>query len=347
MKIAQVAPLTDSVPPKLSLATHRLIHHLTEIMVEQGHEVTLFATRDSRTLAQLEPIWPEGLLYSPIHLVQAPLTLLLERAFFSGQRFDVIHSHLDTLAFPCARRCLSPVVTTVHGQPDLPGSAQAYREFRELPLVAMLKGQQRSLQWANWVATVHPGLPATSYTFHPVSEGYLAFWDQIAVDTAPIRAIHLAQEVGLPLKLAGDVDRYHDDYFENGIRPFLNEASIDYVGHITGSEIDDLLGNALAVILPGRSTSGHLSVIEALAAGTPVLVHSSNVHSELIQNGVTGFVCETDRDMIRAIRTVSALDRRHCRQAFEAQFTAERMVAKYLEVYEKIIATSWTAPSWH
>ena len=342
MKIAQIAPLTDSVPPKLSISAHQLIHHLTETLVEWGHEVMLFATRDSRTIAHLEAVWPQGLVSSPIDLVEAPQTLLLERAFFSGHRFDIIHSHLDTLAFPCARRSLSPVVTTVHSRPDLPGSAQAYREFQELPLVALLKRQRRSLPWANWVATVHPGLPA-SRTFHPAAGTYLAFWDRIGVGTGILRAIQLARKVGLPLKIAGEVDPSYEEYFDFGIRSLLHEPGIEYIGPISGARVNEFFGGALAFILPGQGgLPGHLAVIEALAAGTPVIIASSNLHAELIDGATTGFVCHTADDMVAAVENVSMLDRRHCRDAFEAQFTVDRMANEYLTVYETVIANSWT-----
>ena len=341
MRIAQVAPLNYCVCCEGSDSTHRLIHHLTESLVGWGHEVTLFATGDSRTTARLEPVWP-----TPVQsqrLVEAPVTLLLERAFFSTQSFDLIHSHLDVIAFPYARRCQSPVLTTIHAASDSPWLGYAYQEFHELPLVSLMDAQRRPLRGANWAATIYPGLPLDSHAFHPRPGRYLAFFDCMCPDTAPLQAVQLAKEVGLPLLMAGRIDPAYREYFALQIEPLLGGPEVAYIGDITGGEKESFLGNALALLAPSRhASSEHLSFIEALACGTPIIAMASNSHAELIQHGITGYICMTYREIVQAIEKIAQLDRCHCRDTFEANFSLERMVQDYLAVYEKVIGNTWT-----
>lgn len=342
MRIAQVAPLTHCVSGEGTDSTHRLIHCLTESLVDWGHEVTLFATGDSLTSARLEAVWPVS-LQSFVGLVEAPLTLLLERAFFSNYSFDVIHSHLDVMAFPCARRCQSPVVTTIHAGADVPGLAYAYREFHELPLVSLLNAQRRPLPWANWAATVYPGLPLDSHAFHRGPGRYLAFLDRLCPDTAPLQAVQLAGEVGLPLLMAGQIDPAYRGYFELQIEPLLGGPEVVYLGDIAGAEKERFLGDAFALVAPGHhASSEHLSFIEALACGTPIIAMASNANAELIEHGITGYICRTYREMAGAMERVLRLDRCHCRDAFEANFSVERMVEDYLGLYERVIGNRWS-----
>lgn len=342
MRIAQVAPLTHSVSGEGTDSTHRLIHGLTESLVEWGHDVTLFATGDSVTSARLEAVWPTS-VQSFVALPEAPMTLLLERAFFSRHTFDVIHSHLDVIAFPCARRCQSPVVTTVHAGAGVPGLSYAYREFLELPLISLLNGQRRPLLWANWAATVYAGLPLDRYAFHRGPGRYLAFLDRLCPDTAPLQAIQLAGEVGLPLLMAGAIDPAYRDYVALQIEPLLGGPEVAYLGDIAGAEKETFLGDALALLVPAHHASTeHLSFIEALACGTPIIAMASNANAELIEHGITGYTCQTYRKMVGAIEDVVRLDRSHCRDAFEAKFSVERMAEDYLGLYEKVIGNRWS-----
>jgi glycosyltransferase involved in cell wall biosynthesis len=341
MRIAQIAPLTHSVSTEGTDSTHRLIHWLTESLMEGGHEVTLFATGDSVTSARLEAVWPTSV--RSVELPEAPLTLQLERAFFSGHSFDVIHSHLDVRAFPCARRSYSPVLTTVHEDAGVPGLRYAYEEFHELPLVSLLKAQRRPLPRANWVATVYPGLPSDRYAFRHGSGRYLAFMDWLCPDTAPLQAIQLAREVGLPLLMAGAIKPAYRDYVSLQINPVLDGSEVAYLGEITGIEKEALLGDALALIVPARHASpAHLSFIEALACGTPIVAMASNTNAEFIEHGVTGFTCQTYQEMVHAIEDVVRLDRCHCRGAFEAKFSVERMTEDYLGLYARVIGNRWS-----
>ena len=341
MRIAQVAPLNHCVSSEGSDSTHRLIHHLTETLVAWGHEVTLFATGNSRTTARLEAVWPTPL--QSHRLVEPAVTLLLERAFFSAQSFDLIHSHLDVIAFPYARRCQSPVLTTIHAAIESPWLRYAYQEFYELPLVSLMNAQRRPLQEANWATTIYPGLPLGSHAFHPGPGRYLAFFDRICPDTAPLQAVQLAREVGLPLLIAGKIDPADREYFALQIEPLLCGTELAYIGDITGGEKENFLGNALALLAPSHyASSEHLSFIEALACGTPIIARASNSHAELVEHGVTGYTCRTYREMLHFIEEVAQLDRRHCRDAFAANFALERMAHNYMTVYEKVIGNTWT-----
>ena len=341
MRIAQVAPLNHCVSSEGSDSTHRLIHQLTETLVAWGHEVTLFATGNSCTTARLEAVWPTPLQSQ--RLVEAPVALLLERAFFSAQSFDLIHSHLDVIAFPYARRCQWPVLTTIHAATDTPWLGYAYEEFHELPLVSLVNAQRRPLRGANWAATIYPGIPLDSHAFHSRLGRYLAFLDCICPDTAPLQAVQLAREVGLPLVMAGRIDPAYQEYFALQIEPILGGPEVTYIGDITGEEKDSFLGNALALLAPSRhASSEHLSFIEALACGTPIIARASNSHAEFIEHGITGYICTTYREIVQAIENIPQLDRSHCRDVFEGNFALERMAHDYVAVYEKVIANTWT-----
>lgn len=339
MRIAQVSPLWESVPPKLYGGTERVVSFITDELVRLGHDVTLFASGDSVSAARLEAICPQALrLITGSFNRVAPMTLLLERAFSATDEFDLIHSHLDFLGFPVARRCQVPVLTTLHGRLDLPELEPVYREFAEIPLVSISDAQRQPLPWANWQATVYHGLPRDLYTFHPRQGQYLAFLGRIAPEKCPDQAITIATRAGIPLRIAAKVDPADRDYFRERIEPLLAHPLVEYVGEITDAEKNDFLGEACALVAPFDWPEPFgLVFIEALACGTPVVAYRRGSVPEIIDNGVTGYICEQLDDLATAVEQVSILDRRRCRQAFEAQFTVERMVQDYLDVYKRIV----------
>jgi glycosyltransferase involved in cell wall biosynthesis len=339
MRIAQIAPLWESVPPKCYGGTERIVSYLTEELVRLGPDVMLFASGDSCTAAKLEPVCDRALrLKTGIFNRDAPLVTQLERVFGSSAEFDIIHSHLDSLAFPLARRCRTPGITTVHSRLDLPELIPVFREFAEMPVVSVSDAQRRPIPWANWLATVHHGLPRDLYTFHPQPGKYLAFLGRIAPEKRPDHAIELAKRVGLPLRIAAKVDPVDREYFHAEIERLLEHPLIEYAGEITDSEKDDFLGDAYALVCPYDWPEPFgLVFIEALACGTPVLAYRRGSVPELIEDGITGFVCDHLGEMAKAVERVPLLDRRRCREAFEERFTVERMVRDYLDAYQRVI----------
>ena len=345
MRIAQVSPLWESVPPRLYGGTERVVSWITDELVRLGHDVTLFASGDSVSDARLEAICPQALrLITGSFNREAPMTLLLERAFGASDEFDLIHSHLDFLGFPVARRCQAPVLTTLHGRLDLPELEPVYREFGEIPLVSISDAQRQPLPWANWQATVHHGLPRDLYTFHPQQGQYLAFLGRIAPEKCPDQAIAIATRAGIPLRIAAKVDPADRDYFRERIEPLLDHPLVEYLGEITDAEKNDFLGDACALLAPFDWPEPFgLVFIEALACGTPVLAYRRGSVPEIIDDGVTGYICERMDELTAAVKQVSLLDRRRCREAFEVRFTVERMVQDYLDVYEQIVSDRSTA----
>lgn len=339
MRIAQVAPLWESVPPKLYGGTERIVSYITEELVALGHDVTLFASGDSETAARLEAICPQALrLNTGLFNRDAPLMMLQERGLGSATDFDIIHSHLDFNGFPLARRNPVPVVTTLHGRLDLPELEPVYREFSEMPLVSISDSQRRPLPWASWAGTVYHGLPRNLYTFHPQSQGYLAFVGRTAPEKRPDHAIEIAKRAGLPLRIAAKVDRADRTYFEAEIEPLLDHPLIEFVGEISDGEKDEFIGNAMAVVCPYDWPEPFgLVLIEAFACGTPVLAYRRGSIPEIVDHGVTGFICETVDEMVDAVGQVSLIDRKQCRAAFDERFTADRMARDYVALYERLL----------
>lgn len=339
MRIAQVAPLWESVPPKLYGGTERVVSYVTEELVRLGHEVTLLASGDSQTMARLEAMCPQALrLNRGIMNRDAPIILQCEQAFGGRQEFDIIHSHLDFLAFPVARRCPSPVVTTIHGRLDLPELALVYREFAEHPLVSISDAQRKPVAWANWLGTVYHGLPRDLYRFQPRAGQYLAFLGRISPEKCPDQAIALAKATGIPLRIAAKVDPADEDYFHAKIEPLLDHPLIEFIGEISDAEKNDFLGEALALVCPYDWPEPFgLVLIEALACGTPVLAYRRGSIPEIIDHGVTGFISEHLQEMIASVDLIGGLDRRRCREAFEERFTVQRMVRDYLSLYERLL----------
>ncbi len=339
MKIAQVAPLIESVPPRLYGGTERVVSYLTEELVRAGHEVTLFAAGDSRTRAELRPITPEALRLSPQGSNPLiPHIVMLEQVFKAAAEFDILHFHVDYLHFPLSRRHRHPNVTTLHGRLDLPDFVMLYREFPEVSVVSISEAQRRPLPWVNWQATVYNGLPLDLYSFNPNPEGYLAFLGRLSPEKRPDRAIEIARRAGMPLKIAAKVDRADRDYFENRIRPLLGGGGVEFLGEINEAEKGTFLGNASALLFPiDWPEPFGLVMVEAMACGTPVIAFRRGSVPEVMIEGVTGFIVDVEDAAAQAVDRLSSIDRRACRKAFETRFSAERMALDYLAVYRKIL----------
>jgi glycosyltransferase involved in cell wall biosynthesis len=339
MRIAQVAPLWESVPPKRYGGTERIVSYLTEELVRLGHEVTLFASGDSVTTARLEPICDRALrLNERLLNREAPITMLKEQALGKTGNFDIIHSHLDFLGFPLARRNPTPTVTTFHNRLDLPELQPVLREYAEMPLISISNAQRTPVTWANWHATVYHGLPRDLYRLYPNPGSYLAYLGRMAPEKRPDQAIELAKRLGIPLRIAAKIDPADEHYFRTEIRPLLAHPLIDYIGEITDADKNEFLGNALALICPYDWPEPFgLVFIEALACGTPVVAYRRGSIPEIIDDCSTGFVCEGLDGMTTAIQHISDIDRRQCRRSFEERFTVGRMAQDYLHVYERVL----------
>lgn len=340
MKIAQVAHLSESIPPRRYGGTERVVSYLTEELVALGYDVTLFASGDSATAARLVPLCARAMRFLPSLNRDALLVRLLEEVFRSAGDFDLIHSHLDFLAFPLIRRCTTPALATLHGRLDLPEFAPIYREFTEIPLVSISNAQRRPYPRVNWQATIYHGLPIDLYRYHSAPGRYLAFLGRISPEKSPDVAVRVAKTVGLPLKIAAKIDPVDREYFETHIAPLLAHPLIEYVGEISDAEKDTFLGEAAAVLCPYQPEPFGLVLIEALACGTPVITSRHGSFPEIIEDGRTGFLCDTIEQMIRAVERIEEIDRRRCRQAFETRFTATRMARDYVTVYERLLRAS-------
>jgi glycosyltransferase involved in cell wall biosynthesis len=339
MKIAQIAPLAESVPPKLYGGTERIVSFLTEELVGLNHDVTLFASADSQTNARLVPVCEVALRLSSRPVVDsvAHYVRLLELVFKQAHEFDILHFHIDYLHFPLTRRQSVPAITTLHGKLTIPDLAPLYREYSDMPVVSISNSQRQPLPWINWVGTAYHGLPEGLYHFQDRPEKYLAFLGRVCPEKSPDRAIEIAEQAGVQLKIAAKVDEADKTYFEQEIKPLLKSSSlVDYVGEINDREKDEFLGNALAFLFPiDWPEPFGLVLIEALACGTPIIAFRNGSVPEIVEHGRTGFIVDTLEDAIAAVQKVGSIDRRTCRAAFEERFTARRMAQDYLAIYEK------------
>jgi len=346
MKIAQVAPLFESVPPKGYGGTERIVSYLTEELVRQGHEVVLFASGDSVTRARLEAVVDQGLRLHPRCMdPYAHHILMLERLRKFAGDFDVVHFHIDYLHFPLVRHLGVPSVTTLHGRLDLPDLAPLYQEFNDLPLISISRSQRRPLPFAHWVGTIHHGLPPELYEFHPEPGGYLAFLGRISPEKRPDRAIEIAIRTGLPLRLAAKVDRADQVYFDTRIRPLLDHPLVEFLGEIGEGEKSDFLGGALALLFPiDWPEPFGLVMIESLACGTPVIAYRAGSVEEVIDHGDTGFIVDNLAEAVAAVARVQELSRWRCREVFEERFTVSRMTREYVAAYQQVILGAWAWP---
>ncbi len=341
MRIAQVAPLWESVPPKLYGGTERIVSYLTEALVAQGHEVTLFASGDSETRAQLEAVVPRALRLAPgLHDATAAHVLALEEVLRQSDRFDIIHFHVDHLHLPVFSRLDIPFVSTLHGRLDLPELGPLYRRFPKAPLVSISNHQRLPLPDGDWVATVYNGIPADHYRFHAQGGDYLAFLGRMSPEKGPDQAIEIARRAGMPIKLAAKVDPVDQDYFDQRVRPLLDQPGVEFVGEIDDAEKNDFLGNARALLFPiAWPEPFGLVMIEAMACGTPVIAYPLGSVPEIVEDGVNGFIVEGVDQAVGAVARLDEIDRRRCRAVFENRFSARRMAEDYLAVYQKLAQT--------
>jgi glycosyltransferase involved in cell wall biosynthesis len=347
VRIAQVCPLYESVPPKLYGGTERVVSYLTEALIELGHDVTLFASGDSRSRARLVPVWPRAMrLDSSADDPMIPHLLMFERVAAQARDFDIIHFHTDYLHFPVARRLRAPMVTTLHGRLDLPRLAPVYCEFSEMRLISISADQRGPMAWANWAATVHHGLPPDLLRAGSGRLGYFAFLGRISPEKRPDLAIRIAREAGVPLKIAAKVDRADQEYFEREIRPLLNAGDgVEFVGEIGEGDKGEFLGGASAMLFPiDWPEPFGLVMLEAMACGTPVIAFRRGSVPEVIEDGVTGFIVDGAEEAVSAVGRVRELDRTRIRARFEERFTAERMARDYVEVYASEVRAAREGP---
>jgi glycosyltransferase involved in cell wall biosynthesis len=342
MRIAQVSPLYEPVPPRLYGGTERVVAWLTEELVRRGHEVTLFASGDSRTSARLVSPWPRALRLDPAQPDPHALhTLELAQVFSDAGRFDVIHCHVDYPAFPYGRLVSTPVVHTLHGRLDLRPLAHLLAALPDVPLVSISDSQREPLRALplRWIATVHHGLPVAEVPFAPRGGDALVFLGRVSPEKRPDLAIAVAKRLGLPLRIAAKVDRPDRDYFEHEIRPLLDHPLIEFVGEVSDAEKWRLLGEASALLFPVDWPEPFgISMIEALACGTPVVARPCGAVPEVIRDGEVGFLADSLDDLVAAVKRIDLIDRARCRAWVEERFSVRVMVDRYEAVYRRLLA---------
>ena len=338
MKIAQVAPLYEAVPPKLYGGTERIVAYLTDELVAMGHEVTLFASGDSSTTANLDPGCERALRLDPtVRDSVAPLLAMLEKVAQRARDFDVVHLHCDYLGYPVLRRAGVPFLATLHGRLDLPELKLLYRVFSDVPVISISNSQRRPLPEAGYFATVYHGLPERLLLPGNGSGGYLAFIGRVSPEKAPDRAIRIAARAGMQLKIAAKIDPVDRDYFKAEIEPLLAQPHVEFIGEIGEHEKAEFLGNAAGLLFPITWPEPFgLVMIEAMASGTPVIALRNGSVPEVVDDGITGFVVGDDLAAARAAEQIHLLDRSIIRTIFERRFTARRMAEDYLRIYQDL-----------
>ncbi len=340
MRIAQISPLYEAVPPKLYGGTERVVAHLCDALVDLGHDVTLFASADADTKAQLSPVRDQAIRLDPAPLksdLAAHMSMLHEVRRIADS-FDVLHFHTDMLHFPLFEDMGSRTITTLHGRLDMKDLPGVYRRWPQFPLVSISDHQRRPMPWANWAGTVLHGMRNDLYRFAPQPKGYLAFLGRISPEKGPDRAIAIAKELGMPLKIAAKVDGADATYFKNEIEPLLDHPLIEFLGEIGGERKSDLLGGAEALLFPiDWPEPFGLVMIEAMACGTPVVAFNCGSVPEVIEHGVTGFIVDGVEGAVQAVRRIGEIDRRRVRARFELRFSATAMARRYLDLYDRLI----------
>lgn len=342
IRIAQVAPLYESVPPKLYGGTERVVSYLTEELVRNGHEVTLFASGDSRTSAKLHAGYPTALRLAGLSQI-AHFGIGLHLPMFSklyreSDQYDIIHSHLDYWLMPFAEVVATPTITTMHGRLDIESLHQVYRSFSDHPVVSISNAQRGPMPWMNWMDTVYHGVPRDLLKFNPAKGKYLAFLGRISPEKRPDLAIEVARRAGIPLKIAAKVDPVDQQYFTDVIKPKLREGGVEYIGEIADDQKSEFLGNALALLFPiDWPEPFGLVMIEALACGTPVIAAPRGSVPEVLRDGVTSFLASDVGAMVAAVNKVESLSRVKCREEFDRRFTSEVMARNYERLYEALI----------
>jgi len=344
MRIAQIAPLTEAVPPKLYGGTERVVHWLTEELVALGHDVTLFASGDSITSAKLQSTWPKALrLDGSVRDPNALHMVMLEqvRQRCDNEEFELLHFHLDYYPFSLFMRQPTPFVTTLHGRLDLPEHQPVFSTFNRAPVVSISNAQRRPVPQANFVNTVYHGLPENLLTPKPVTPGYLAVLGRIAPEKGVDRAIRIALRCGIPLKIAAKIDRADQDYYDEVIKPIINQPGIEFIGEIGDDQKSEFLSGALGLLLPlDWPEPFGLVMIESMACGTPVIAYNRGSVPEIIDDGLTGFIVEDEISAVARVGRLPDLDRRAVRAQFEKRFTARRMALDYLATYRSLMPSA-------
>jgi glycosyltransferase involved in cell wall biosynthesis len=340
MRIAQIAPLMEQVPPKLYGGTERVAAYLSDELVAMGHEVTLFASGDSVTAAQLDPVWPKALRHDPsIKDYLAPYMLMLEKVARRAGEFDIIHQHIDYTSFSILCRTGVPFLSTLHLPLERYEVRAVYEAFPDIPIVSISNAQRELLPRGNFVETIYHGLPKDLLTQGAGAGGYLAFLGRIAPSKGPDYAVRIAAKAGMQLKIAAKVDRVDVDYFKTEIEPMLSQPGVEFIGEIDEAKKSQFLGDAAGLIFPiqWREPFG-LAMIEAMACGTPVIAMRRGSVPEVVDEGVTGFIVDDENGAVDAVQRLALLDRRRIRQTFERRFTARRMATDYVRVYDRLLA---------
>lgn len=342
MKIAQIAPLVESCPPRFYGGTERIVSYLTEELVAQGHEVTLFASGDSRTSAELVRCSKRALRLNPEVKDHVPYhIIMLDEVRRRADEFDVLHFHIEQWHFPLIRDIADRTVTTLHGRLDLPDLKPFYAAFPDIPLVSISNRQRRPLPpHINWVGNVPHGLPRDLLPFNPEPKGgYLAFLGRISPEKRPDRAIDIALRAGIPLKIAAKIDKVDQAYWTEAIAPKIAaHQSVEFIGEINERQKADFLGNARALLFPiDWPEPFGLVMIEAMACGTPVIAFRRGSVEEVIEDGVTGFVVDSMDEAVKAVGRLEAINRAACRAAFEKHFSVRRMCSDYVRAYDRVI----------
>jgi glycosyltransferase involved in cell wall biosynthesis len=340
VRIAQVAPLYERVPPTLYGGTERVVSYLTDELARRGHDVTLFASGDSRTRARLTAAAARALRLDPdARDTLSPHVIELAQVFERADEFDLIHCHVDYLAFPFGRLVRTPTLHTMHGRLDLPHLVPVFRHFRDVPLVSISDAQRAPLRdlRLTWAGTVQHGLPLDAFPFSPEGGSYLAFLGRISPEKRPDLAIEIAKRAGLPLRIAAKVDAVDRVYFAREIEPLLDYPLIEFIGEIGDAEKADFLGGALALLFPiDWPEPFGLVMIEAMACGTPVIARPSGSVPEILEPGRTGFVADTLDELVDAVKRIDTIDRAACRHHVERRFTVERMADDYEAIYRAL-----------
>ncbi|MCK1617481.1 glycosyltransferase family 4 protein [Bradyrhizobium sp. 159] len=342
MRIAQLAPLAESVPPKLYGGTERVVAWLVDELVQLGHDVTLFASGDSRTAGRLYPVWSRALRLGRKGAdPSAACAMLLEAIAKRARDFDVIHAHIDWLHLPLLSRLGVPFLTTMHGRLDLPGLPDVVRQFPEAALVSISDRQRLPLQNAKWIRTIQHGMP--SDLLRPCYEqgSYLAFLGRLTKDKGPEDAIRIAHQTRMPLRIAAKIPRAETAYFKKHVEPHIDDEKIKLVGEVDDDRKQQFLGRAAALLFPiDWPEPFGLVMIEAMACGTPVIAYRSGAVPEVIEHGLTGFIVENEEQAVQAVGEVGKLDRRQVRARFEERFSARRMAREYEGEYSKLVAAA-------
>jgi glycosyltransferase involved in cell wall biosynthesis len=344
LRVAQVAPLYESVPPKLYGGTERVVSYLTEELVRRGNDVTLFASGDSHTAAKLHAGYPTALrLAGWAQMAANGLGLhmpMLSQVFERADEFDIIHCHLDYWTFAFSKLVKTPTITTLHGRLDIEELVPIFEAFKTRPVISISDAQRRPLPWANWISTVYHGLPRDLLKYNPKGGKYLAFLGRIAPEKRPDIAIKVARKAGIPLKIAAKIDEVDKVYYKEQIEPLIMEGpGVEYIGEINETQKSEFLGNALALLftIDWPEPFG-LVMIESMACGTPVIARPCGSVPEVMRDGVSGFVRSDFDDLVDAVKKIDTISRAGCREEFEKRFAVEVMAEKYERIYREMIA---------